>query len=257
VYLSNYFEHSLLNVMRGITFSAPAQVFLALFLTNPGDDASGTEISYPGYQRVPVSFSAPAWDVSMQEFTTVNTTSASYAEVPSGSSPGTVSHIAVFDSLNAGNMFVYGPLEDAIELEAGEAPSIVPGEIRFMTSGDMTDEFRGRMFNILRGVSIAGVAPHLALFNNNAEIVATNYTRRPITFNEPEESDSGIRYIVSNADIVFNQASTVWGAYNTLSILDASSGGNVLWRKNRGADKFINRLKRLSVRAGDLTIGVN
>ena len=61
MYASNYFENQVLNLMRNQPASGYSQLYLALFLSNPGDTGTeGTEISYSAYARQPISFSAPA-----------------------------------------------------------------------------------------------------------------------------------------------------------------------------------------------------
>ena len=53
MYACDYLENGVLNVLRGVTFAAPAKVYLALYLNDPGEDgASGTEVSYAGYKRM-------------------------------------------------------------------------------------------------------------------------------------------------------------------------------------------------------------
>lgn len=53
MYACDYLENGVLNVLRGVTFAAPAKVYLALYLNDPGEDgASGTEVSYAGYKRI-------------------------------------------------------------------------------------------------------------------------------------------------------------------------------------------------------------
>lgn len=60
MYACDYLENGVLNVLRGVTFAAPAKVYLALYLNDPGEDgASGTEVSYAGYKRIEIDFSSP------------------------------------------------------------------------------------------------------------------------------------------------------------------------------------------------------
>ena len=35
MYATNYFETGILNVMKGITLTAPSQLFIGLFISNP------------------------------------------------------------------------------------------------------------------------------------------------------------------------------------------------------------------------------
>ena len=61
MYATNYFENLMLNVARQQNISAPATVYLALYQSNPSDTGTGgTEVSYTGYARQAITFSAPA-----------------------------------------------------------------------------------------------------------------------------------------------------------------------------------------------------
>src|SRR3970040_595030 len=55
---------AVLNVLRGTNITAPANVYVGLFSTNPANDAAaGTElIGAGGYARQQVTFGAPATD---------------------------------------------------------------------------------------------------------------------------------------------------------------------------------------------------
>ena len=47
MYACDYLENGVLNVLRGVTFTAPAKVYLALYLNDPGEDgASGMSTSH-------------------------------------------------------------------------------------------------------------------------------------------------------------------------------------------------------------------
>jgi len=244
-----------LNVLRGQSLSAPSAMFLGLLLNNPGEAGAGTEISYTGYQRLPLTFSEPAFDNALQAFGITNTNSASFAE--SSITAGTVTYIGLYDSVSGGNMWVYGMLESPIEVDPGESPQIIPGEIKLFTTGDKTDSLRTMTLNALRGISISGLSTFVGLLNNGVELAAANYARVALTFNAPVEGAAGVATITNSLPANFAQATTVWGIYNEFGIYNAASGGTLLWRKSRGSDRMINRLKRVTLPTGALIVGVN
>ena len=82
MYATNYFEGKILGVFRGISYSAPASVYLALFLSNPGEAGAGTEVSYDGYVRQAITFSEPALDAALNEYGVQNSNAATYAAHP-------------------------------------------------------------------------------------------------------------------------------------------------------------------------------
>lgn len=256
MYATNYLETNVLNTLRGITFSAPSTVYVGLFLSNPGEAGiMANEVNYEGYQRIAVEWSTPGYDSVLKAYAIKNATAATFAKAPTAG--GTVPYVGIIDSSTAGNMLLYGALTDAIVIDAGEAPSIVTGEIKYTADGDFTNEFRSKIFGTLTGTSMAGVTPYLAMLNGDTELVATNYGRKTVTFGAPTESDNAVMYMTNSVDVAFNQASTNWGYYNKYAMYDAASGGNKIWEKARGAEKYVNRLKRVQFTAGTLMIGLN
>lgn len=106
---SNYLETALLNLLlRNTAFSAPANVYLALFTSNPGESGSGgTEVTGNGYARKTLStssvFGAPSGGA-------VSNTAEINFGTASGGSWGPVTHWAIFDASSGGNMHWYAPV---------------------------------------------------------------------------------------------------------------------------------------------------
>lgn len=111
MYACDYLETGFLNVLRGVTFAAPTKVYLALFLNDPGDSGTaGTEISYAGYARMEIAFSEPA--VSNGGIGIQNLSDITFA-APADPA-GTVTHIAIMDSLVGGNMLARSELTESL-----------------------------------------------------------------------------------------------------------------------------------------------
>ena len=107
MYACDYLENGVLNVLRGVTFAAPAKVYLALYLNDPGEDgASGTEVSYAGYKRIEIDFSSPAetnGGIGVQNLEDITFPTPVTAA-------GTITHVGILDSLAGGNMLCRGEL---------------------------------------------------------------------------------------------------------------------------------------------------
>ena len=95
MYACDYLENGVLNALRGVTFGAPAKVYLALFLNDPGESgAGGTEASYAGYKRMELDFSIPAdtnGGIGVQNLEDITFPTPVTAA-------GTITHIGVMDS---------------------------------------------------------------------------------------------------------------------------------------------------------------
>jgi hypothetical protein len=122
--LSDYLEAALLNAtLRGVAFTPPVALYVALYSSDPGDDNSGPEldgVSYPGYARVSIpnaNWSAPAAGAGPSQ--TANTAAIDF---PTATAvwPNPVTHFGIFDAATAGNLLFYGPLSAARTLSTGD-----------------------------------------------------------------------------------------------------------------------------------------
>jgi hypothetical protein len=119
---SNYLENALINgTLRATTYTAPTTVYVALFLNNPGEDASGTEVSGNAYARQSATFAAPSNGAA--------STSADVQFPQATGSQGTITHFAIFDALTAGNMLYYGALTASKTIEIGDVFKIATGSL--------------------------------------------------------------------------------------------------------------------------------
>lgn len=258
MYASTFLENGVLNVLRGTTFNAPATVYLALFLSNPGEAGSGTEISYTGYQRKPITFSAPA---SMSDGIGIqNTANITFTVAPYDL--GTITHIAVYSAQTGGNLLVYGELESPLSVEEGEAPVVAAGEAKWWLAGSMSSAFAANVLNLLRGTSIAGVNSYLALYNGSpeasgTELSGTGYSRLPVTFSAPTEQTGGAAKISNSAQIETARASVAWGTWSYSVVMDAETGGNALWIIARGTTKTFRAGLKLIIETGNFALTLN
>jgi len=112
---SNTFETHVLNyVFTATSVTRPTAWYVALFTSNPAEDASGTEVSASGtaYARQSVSFSVSgnlATNSAAVEFPTAT-----------GSGFGTVTHIGVYTASSGGDLIAYSALSASKAIAAGD-----------------------------------------------------------------------------------------------------------------------------------------
>lgn len=111
--MSNYLENALLNaVLRGVAYTSPAKVYLALYTSDPTDADTGTEVSGGGYARQEVTCGAPADGVC---------SNSAEIKFPAASAPwGTVSHVGVRDAAEGGNLLYHAPASPAKPYDVGD-----------------------------------------------------------------------------------------------------------------------------------------
>ena len=117
---SNYLETQLVNVtLRNTAYTTPTTVYLALFTTDPTDADTGTEVSGGGYARMACAFDAPSNGVTQN--TSIETWTAS------GANYGTVTHMAIYDAVTAGNMLYHTIMTASKVINDGDTLNVAAG----------------------------------------------------------------------------------------------------------------------------------
>lgn len=118
------------HLLRGVASTSPGETYLALFVSNPGDDGSGTEASYPGYARQTMGATASAaFSTIGIDGKTFNQNSITFP--PNGlSSNVVITHWALYDASGAGgNLLLHGPLDSTKTLEPTDVLSMPAGNL--------------------------------------------------------------------------------------------------------------------------------
>ena len=120
---SNFLETEILDhVFGAAAYTAPGTMYLALFTSNPDEDASGTEVSTSGtaYARQSVAFTVSG--------NTASNTGA--VEYPTATDDfGTVTHVGVMDALTSGNLMAYAALTSSKTIATGDVFRVPAGDL--------------------------------------------------------------------------------------------------------------------------------
>ncbi len=120
--LSNYLENALINAtLRNTTYTSPAVVYVGLFITDPTDAGSGTEVSGGSYARQTATFGAPSDGAS--------TTSADSTFPTCTADWGTVAFFGIYDASTSGNLLYHGALNNSKTIETGDILKIEAGNL--------------------------------------------------------------------------------------------------------------------------------
>ena len=120
---SNTFETHVLNyVFTATSVTRPTAWYVALFTSNPAEDASGTEVSTSGtaYVRKTVAFTVSGNLATNNAAIEFPTATASF---------GTVTHIGVFDASTSGNLIAYSALSASKAIATGDVFRIPTGDL--------------------------------------------------------------------------------------------------------------------------------
>jgi len=120
---SNYLETELLDhVFANNAYTSPSAVYVSLHTANPDEDASGTEVTTVGtaYARQTATFSVTG---------NTATTTAAIEYATATADYGTVTHVAVWDAVSAGNMLAYAALTASKTIATGDVFRIPAGDL--------------------------------------------------------------------------------------------------------------------------------
>jgi hypothetical protein len=134
--MSDYLENHLIDhVLRGVPYTAPTHLYMALFTAAPSDSGGGTEVSGSSYARVTLDPSTTNWSSTGGATTTTNpsagtsgTSSNNVAisfPTPSGSW-GTITHVGIFDAITSGNLLFWGALSVSLAVTGSSTPFSFP-----------------------------------------------------------------------------------------------------------------------------------
>lgn len=258
---TNYFENLVLNPLRGTPATAPAAVYLGLFLTSPGESGAGTEVSGGAYARQAVTFGTPV-ESSAGVQSIYNNASITFPTATQAW--GTITYVALLDALTGGNMLAYIQLQTPKNAIVGSTISFIAGELRVDATAQFTTYYKQAALNLIRGTSISAItnvylSAHTADpgegggFSN--EVVASPYVRQAVVFGAPAEQGNGNMQMSNNADVNFPQVGSVgWGTIAYIGLCDALSGGNMLLRAAASPNVTLADGDRLTLAVGTFTV---
>lgn len=263
MYATNYFEDAMLNLLKNTSITAPNTVYLALFMTNPTDTGTaGTEVSYSGYARQAISFSAPV--ASGSGLAIQNSADITFPESPSNT--GAVNYVAVMDAASGGNMWLYGELDETLNIQTGVSPVFQAGNVKWIWTGNLSTYYRTAIMNVMRkasgGGDCPGFSPYVGFCNGDptgsgSEISGGNYTRQAVTFGNPAQQSSGSDLVQNTNQIATGVATGSWGTVNTVAIFDAVATGHAFAVIPLGTTYNVNSGYSIGIKQGNLQFSVN
>lgn len=143
--MSDYLENKLIDhLFRGRSFTAPTQLWVALFTAAPSDAGGGTEVSGGSYARAtPGANSDTAWKATQGGTPAAASSGTGGATsnpnaitfpAPTGNW-GVITHFAIFDASSGGNMLIWKALTASKTVNNGDpAPSFAVDDLDFTLS---------------------------------------------------------------------------------------------------------------------------
>lgn len=132
---SDYLESGILeHTLRGQTLPTPAAIYVALFTSDPTDADTGTEASDSSYIRQDTAKGGPiesGWTSPVASGEGTMTSNAKLVQFPPVKDGTiTVTHWALFDAQDGGNMLYHAPFTNGKTLEINDVLSIDIGALQ-------------------------------------------------------------------------------------------------------------------------------
>lgn len=249
---SDYLENKWLDHVTGVaSYTPPTNVYLALFSDNPGEDASGTELSGSNYARADITgvMGAPTAGVSVNDsLISFPQPSADWSEV---------THFGIFDAASAGNLLFYGAVGTSLTPKANGNVAFRGGKLRVAVGGGSDTLNNALISHALRASAYsAPAALYLSLHADNggligAEVTGGSYARTAVTFGAASSGQA-----TNSATVTFPTPSAAWGLVQWAAIYDAASGGNRLYLEQLDAPVYVASSWPVEFAAGEVAISL-
>jgi hypothetical protein len=118
---SDYLEDAILDHTLGVSALAQPTPYVALYITNPTDADSGTEVTGGSYGREAVTFGAASGGISSN--------SAAVEFTKATANWGTISHIGIRDASSGGNLLYHGALSSSVVIDTDDIFRIPIGDL--------------------------------------------------------------------------------------------------------------------------------
>lgn len=124
---SNYLEEKIVeHFLRNNAITPPTTVYVALFESDPGEAAGGTETAFTGYAR-----QTSAWTALDANGQTKNSGAITFPANGNAVNSATITHIALFDAATNGNRLFYAAMSASKVLSPGDVLSFAANALVF------------------------------------------------------------------------------------------------------------------------------
>lgn len=257
---STYLAQAILNhVLRGQSFTPPAQIYLALgFADFTADNVTASEVSAAWYARQQItSFAAPVGS----GMSTSNSNALQFTAV-TGSSVN-VSHWGLYDAVTSGNLLAYGAFDSARVANVNNVIKLAASALAITFSGMFSVHLAQALINrVFRNQAYACPSPYLALYTTDptaadagAEAAGAWYARQSIS---SWAAPTGTGHETSNlASLTYAEVTGANVTVTHWALRDASTAGNLLYFKAFDSSQQLNIGDVFAGAVGDLAVNVN
>ena len=230
--LTDFAELKLLDhIFENTAYTPVAQLYLALFVTDPTDAGVVTsEPSTNGYARASIAFSAASGRKIVQNG------QVTFPQC-TGGDWGIISYWGIMDAASSGNMLAYGAFSTPITTAVGNVPFVPNLSIEVSVDpGAISNYLAHALLNFMfRNIPYAQPNIHIALCDAAPLDTDTGSTISELSGNAYARVDFGdwtaavAGALSNNTDINFITPTGAWNLITHSAILDASTAGNLLF----------------------------
>ena len=242
---TQYLQKKLIDHTLGLASYTMPTAYLALLTANPGETGSlSSELTGTGYARVEITSKMSATSLS----TGISSNSSVITFPTPGAAWGFAAYWAVCDASSGGNVLLYGALDTALLISGSDfPPNFIENTFAITASfvagtSDLTAYLAKKWLDHALGKAAFAMptAVYLGLFTSDpgssgsqaGEVSGGSYGRQEVT-SKMVAAVLATGIASSDDTITFATPTAAWGTISYYGLLDALSGGNMLFRRAR------------------------
>lgn len=260
----------LFNNGRALTYTPPSVLYIALFTSDAGladnDSLSWVEVSGGSYAREALNGTTNYF----REASNFEALLHADADWPIATADwGTITHAAIMDAATGGNVLVYSALTTSKLIETSDIMGVLAEDmvVSLASSGMSTYSAKKMLDHLLNnGRSLTFSPPstlYMALFTTSGglldntpasqtEVTGGAYARLALNGSTNYMTPAAAFASALYADLLWSVATSSWGVVTHAAIMDASTGGNVLYFGALTSSKTIDTNDRAVLKAGQV-----
>lgn len=267
--MSNVLENKLINhVLRNTPYYTSGSIYVSLYLENPGEGNSGSEVTESNYARISLaSMGTTGSPFVVSGSLAYNSGSVTFAKA--SGSWGTITHFGLMSASQSGSLLFYGSLGSGSGLvEGGDIVRFAPGKMVLYSTGAISASLSGSILNfILNNASYptpgsslyGGLIILVSSGNQYTEITGSTlgYSRIPIGGSNLWVSPVDGSTVLSSSLVFTTSASANWGDIHKVGIYSASAGGELLFSGSVNPYKRVYQYDGFYLPSGALTLSLD
>lgn len=255
--LSDYLELKLLDHVLGTAaFTKPANVYLSLHTSDPGESGTGGEVSGGSYARVALVNNSTNFPPCATTGEPVKSNGSTISFPTATASWGTVTHWALYDASSGGNMLFHGAFATSRVVSSGKTPKVASGALTISlvnaSAGGLTTYAKRKLLDHVLG-SLSFSAPSAVYVGIGTALSGETLTEWSDSGYSRQETgfDAAASGAAPNTDSeTFNASVDLSSTLTHYGVWDDATVGNLLFVGSLNTTRYVETGDSVSMNSG-------